>query len=127
MRHSLRGRPRLRGITPRRLAAAVRALRRERERLILFADQVAAEQPTPEGRVTQADLDLVDYDQGHRDLAAKHWRWGRRQLARYPEVAPEILERWNSHRWLPPYPGYFADFVRTELRKRGLSVDDEED
>ena len=74
MRHCIAHRPRLRGITSRRLAAARRALAKERQRLALFAEQVAAEQLSPEERITQADLDLLEYDQGHRELAAKHWR-----------------------------------------------------
>jgi len=121
IRHRLCGRVEPRGITPRRLAAARRALRREQDRYALFRDEVAAEQPTPEDRIEQADIDLIRYDQGHRDLAALHWRKGRRMLASVdPTVREEILTRWNNHRWLPADAGYFVDFVWTELLRRGL-------
>ena len=123
IRHGIRGRPALRGVTPRRLAAAKRALARERARYALFAVEVAAEQPSPEERITAADLAMLDYDQGHRDLAAKHWRWGRKQLSRYPDIAAEILSKWNRS-WIPDTGTYFADFVRRELRARGLTVED---
>lgn len=39
-----------RPLTERRLAAAARALRREREECPLFVDDIADEQPTPEER-----------------------------------------------------------------------------
>jgi hypothetical protein len=81
IRRSIRHRPTPRGITPRRLIAAKTALRRERERFPLFADQVAEEQPTPDERIAHFDERLLNGDQGQRDLAAKHWRWARRQLA----------------------------------------------
>lgn len=123
IRHSVRGRPALRGITPRRLAAAKRALARERDRYALFADEIAAEQPSPEERITAADLAVLDYDQGHRDLAAKHWRWGRKRLRRYPEVTAEILAKWDPS-WIPETGSYFADFVRREFLARGLTLEE---
>ena len=120
-RHRRRGRLRLRGITPRRLAAAKRALQRERDRHALFADQVASEQPTAEERITKSDLGVIEYDQGHRDLAATHWRWGRMQLRNCPEIAEEILAKWNRSS-IPDTGTYFADFVRCAIRARGLTI-----
>ena len=94
----------------------------ERERLPLFADQVAAEQPTPEERITHFDERLCGGNQGRRDLAAKHWRWARRQLTGVSaDVRREIVERWNFSS-IPPEAHYFADFVRTQFRRRCLSI-----
>lgn len=118
IRHTIRGWPTVPGITPRRLAASRRALHRERERLALFADQVAAEQETPEERIARFDLEFLEYDQGHRDLAAKYWRWARRKLSELADdVQAELIDRWNRS-WVPKRAEYFAGFVRTELRRR---------
>jgi len=122
IRHRVHHRPELRGITPRRLAAAQRALARERSRFALFATQVAAEQPTPEQRIENFDNRLLQADQGHRDLAARHWRFGRRQLAFLSDtVRSEIVAAWNKSS-IPPDPHYFADFVRREIRSRGFPI-----
>ena len=95
IRHASIGHLTPRGITPRRLSAAKRALQRQRERLPLFADQVAAEQGTPEERIEYFDQKQLERDQGHRDLAARHWRWGRHQLSQLSaEIRLEIIERW---------------------------------
>lgn len=125
IRHANISRLTPRGITPRRLAAAKRFLKRERDHLPLFADEVAAEQPTPEQRIEQADEDLLDYVQSHRDLAARHWKRARRWLSGVSEdTRAEITALWNR-RTCPPTAAYFADFVRSELRRRRLPVDDD--
>ena len=97
IRHRDRHRLQPRGITPRRLAAARRALAKERGRLA---------------------------DQGHRDLAARHWRFGRRQLANLSDaVRGEIIASWNASS-IPPDAHYFADFVRRELWRRHIPLKD---
>lgn len=121
MRHSIQPRPTTREITPRRLAAAERALRLERERLPLFADQVAAEQPSAEERIKRIDAEHAGYWQSHRDLAASHWRWGRRILSEYPAYGADILAKWEVSS-IPPTAAYFADFVRRELRALGVDI-----
>jgi hypothetical protein len=123
MRHMIRGRISLRGVTPRRLSAAKRALKRECDKLALFADEVAAEQPSPEERIEYFDLRVLESEQAMRDLAAKHWRWGRGQLQRYPEHKKQILGQWATS-WCPPEGTYFADFVRTRLRRLGAKTED---
>ena len=113
-------RPEPRGVTPRRLAAAERALARERQRLALFARQVLAEQETAEERIRRIDADNLRHDQSFRDLAAKHWREGRRMLRLLPEtVQAELIEAWNRSS-IPPDAAYFVDFVRTRIRHLGV-------
>ena len=125
IRHSLRHRIEPRGTTTRRLAAANRALKKERDRRPLFAEQIAAEQPSPEQRIEDADRCLLDYDQAHRDLAAAHWRRGRRWLSAIPaDVRAEIVDLWNR-KTCPPTAAYFCDFVRRELKRRGLPFADD--
>jgi hypothetical protein len=106
-----------RGVTPRRLAAAERTLTRERKRLALFARQVLAEQETAEERIRRHDADNLRHDQEFRDLAAKHWRKGRRMLRSLPlDLQTGVLEAWNRS-GIPPDAAYFVDFVRTRLRR----------
>ena len=125
IRHASIGHLTPRGITPRRLSAAKRALQRQRERLPLFSDQVAAEQGTPEERIEHFDQNQLEREKGHRDLAARHWRWGRHQLSQLSaEIRLEIIERWNRS-LIPPHSHYFADFVRRQLRDRGLPIEDD--
>jgi hypothetical protein len=83
---------------------------------------VAAEQPTPAERIAHFDERLLDQNQGRRDLAAKHWRWARRQLAGISaDVRAEIVERWNLNS-IPREAHYFAGFVRTQFRRRYLPI-----
>ena len=129
MRHMTEHRIRIRGVTSRRLAAAKRALKRERDNLALFADEVAAEQPSPEERIEHFDRRILDAEQSMRNLTAKHWRWGRNQLEKHPEHKEQILAQWATS-WCPPTGNYFADFVRTRrtgrprLRRLGAKTDD---
>lgn len=117
MRHSLCVRLQPRGIAPRRLAAAKRALTKERQKRPLFADQIEEEQGSPEERIDRIDQSMIDYDQGHRDLAAKHWRQGRRMLKEVTEeTRADLIERWNASS-IPSTAAYFADFVRCKLRE----------
>ena len=116
IRHSLRHRFQPRGVTPRRLGAAKRALTNERQKRPLFADQIEEEQESPEERINRFDDAMVDHEQGHRDLAAKHWRQGRRMLSEISEeIRSDLIERWNASS-VPPTAAYFADFVRCKLR-----------
>ena len=125
IRHSVTPRLAPRGVTAGRLAAARRALRRERDRLPLFAGQVAREQLTPAERIELIDNQLLDYDQAHRDLAAMHWRRGRLWLAGIAqEVRDEIVELWNR-KTCPPRAAYFCDFVRREFQARAVSLSDD--
>lgn len=122
MRHYIVHKPTPRGITPRRLAASRRALLREQQRYPLFRDQVAAEQPTPEGRVTVIDLGTLEHWQRQRDLAATHWRWARKLLRMLDaNTQAELLGYWNRSK-RPGDAAHFADFIRTEFRNRHIPI-----
>ena len=100
-----------RPVTERRLAAARRALRREREACPLFVDDIADEQPTPEERVQAIDAAQVAHWQRIRDYNARTWRAARRILNSLPaDERDQLLAAWQS----APYPAsasYFADFL----------------
>jgi hypothetical protein len=104
----------------RRLAAAGRALDRERTRLALFVCELLGGQETPEERIRRYDECLFVQDRQHRELAAKQWRRGRKLLAKAPqETREEILAAWNRSS-IPTDAAYFTDFVWSALRDRGL-------
>lgn len=100
-----------RPVTPRRVQAAARALKREQEDCPLFADDIAEDQPTPEERVRVMDAQQVAYWQRIRDYNAQTWRAARRILFSLPaEERDRLLAAWQA----APYPGgasYFADFL----------------
>lgn len=122
MRHGIEPKHTPRGVTPRRLKASERALKRERENHPLFSDQVAEVQPTATERIETIDARFGEGLQGMRDLTAKHWKWGRAQLEAHPEHREEILAAWEKS-FCPPNGTYFADFVRSRLKRKGIELD----
>jgi len=102
-----------RGPTPRRLAAAKRALRRQRDKLPLFADEIAAGQPTPEERIKYFDEMHVEWLKRRRKYTASVWRRARKALREMDEAEQRrLLKFWNED-WLGPRDAcYFADLVR---------------
>ena len=103
------------GPTPRRLAAAKRALARQREKLPLFADEIAAGQPTPEERIRMFDDAYISWRKKMRAFTASMWLKGRALLREMPEMERnEFLDYWN-HRWKGPKRAeYFLDILRTK-------------
>lgn len=107
-------RKRQRGIAPRHLAAAARAVKRERESWGLFADQVAIE--TPEERIARMDDTYKKWAQGIRRYEASQWLKARRALRMLPgNIREGILGTWNSSKWLPGEGAYFSTFLRRRL------------
>ena len=109
MRHSIRHRPHVEGVTPRHLSAANRALNKERNQYTLFAEQLTQE--TAEETISRHDAVLLANDQEHRDLAAEFWRKGRR----LGHVYPELLDEWNRST-IPPDAHCFAEFIQGKVR-----------
>ncbi len=107
----------IRGVNPRRIKAAERALKRQRDKLPLFASEIASGQPTPEERISRMDENFLKYWQHLRDGHAETWRRARRNLRALPEEEGKmLLDRWNK----APYPAdsaYFADMVHNWIRK----------
>ncbi|MFB3816175.1 MAG: hypothetical protein ACE147_00810 [Candidatus Methylomirabilales bacterium] len=98
-----------RPITARRLAAARKAIQRERDKAGLFAFELP--KVTPEERCKAWDKGADEWWTHLRDFNAKQWREGRRILFAMPaERRRTIVERWNA----APYPGsseYFLEFM----------------
>lgn len=110
-------RPATRPWTPRRVAAARRAVKRERARLPLFAHEYTG---TVEDRIRAVDRHDLAFTAYWRANHAEWWRRARRILRRLPDpLRARILEGWNRG----PYPAtavYLLDFLRTQLRSEGL-------
>jgi hypothetical protein len=105
--------PAPRPITRRRLAAAERRLRIERDKTPLFAEHVAAEQPTPEQRIAAHDAQQAEYRRRDRRQWAAQWRECRAQLAAMPaDQRPQFLLAWNNG-YQPKDPVSLLDALRT--------------
>jgi len=106
-----------RGVTLRRLASAERALKNQRDKLPLFADQIALEQPSALQRVQLADDATMRYEISSRDYNAELWRKSRKALYSVDiEVRRLLLKLWNGKRGYPGTPVYFADFLFTTYK-----------
>jgi len=100
------------GATPRRIAAAKRALQGQRDKAPLFAVEIAASQPTPEERISDFDKWRIQGMKNMRSFAARQWRKARHKLSKMDIYDQErLLEYWNN-RWAGPLTSeYFADLV----------------
>lgn len=109
------------GPTPRRLAAARKALQLQREKCPLFAEEIAAGQPTPEERIKAYDRDIIERMHIMRQFTAYQWRKGRRELKAIPEnEQQELLNYWNLRKFGPLSSEYFADLVTNWKKRRKL-------
>lgn len=107
-----------RGATPRRLAAARRALQREVDRMPLFADDVRKAQPTPEQRILNHDNGWAQAIKEMRKSHARKWLEGRQLLRSLPEQQRKtLLAEWNAAQY-PGDPFYFLEFLHHRLEKQ---------
>ena len=97
----------------RRLAAAKRALQRERDKYPLFADEIARNQPTPEERIEMLNQESIRRVARMRKFRAEMWRKGRKMLKELSENEQKrFLDYWNNE-WRGPRTGtYLCDLVR---------------
>ncbi len=97
MRFSRMPRAESRPITPRRLAASERYLKKQIAKAGLFAEEVAAELPTAAERIENHDSGYQEWWQKMRDTAAATWRKQRARLRRYPaDEQRQILTAWAA-------------------------------
>jgi hypothetical protein len=102
-----------REITPRRLAAAARALRKQADAVALFPELQPKQ--TPAERCTKQDESTAIWWQSIRDYRAQTWRSARRELrAMTPEQQAEVLRWFNVG---PKDASYLADAVHTVKRQ----------
>lgn len=104
-------------VTKQRIAAAARAIQRERERAGLFVDELGPRE-TPEERVARLDQEAAAYWQRLRDGHARAWREARRQLYDLPEEQKRaILDVWQRGVY-PATPEYLLDLIRRHTEGR---------
>lgn len=104
--------------TGRRVAAAARAVRRERESVALFPE--LSRYATVEERIAEVDADgaaMVDRWRAH---AAKSWRKARRLIAAMPELQRRGMLRYWQESHCPADPSYLLDAIHG-LTTRGVS------
>lgn len=109
-------RTRVRGATPRRLAAARTHLSKEVEKAGLFAAEVAAELPTPEERIANVDERSAEFWDNMRSHHARAWLSARAMLRTLPD-ADRCLMVWRNA-GCPGESGYFSSFVRAWPERR---------
>ena len=102
--------------SPQRMAAARRAVERDRERCGLFPDMMKFK--SAEQRVTAVLDDRVTWWRGMRDAQAKTWRRARREVRSMPELSRRGLMLYWQTCPGPGTPSYLLDMV-TQWR-RGL-------
>lgn len=82
--------------TPGRVAAAKRAVKKERERAGLFGEELMRF-TTPEQRLDQMDTRFVEFAERIRGYTAETWRKNRQKLSKMPaKLRKEVLDYWNS-------------------------------
>src|SRR3546814_18775143 len=92
--------------TNRKLKAAARRLRLDREKFPLFAEEIGESQPSPEHLLDARARSFVTSQQDNRDRAARNWWQARAELRPIPESARgAFIRHWNR---------------RTEERREGI-------
>ena len=105
-----------REVTPRRLAAARRALQRQADAVALFPELQPTQ--TPQERCEQADRDTVAMVQRWRDDEAARWRKARRQYRALPEqTRAQVDARFWGNRFMPKNAVYLIETIRGVLKE----------
>lgn len=104
-------------ITPRKVAAARRAVQSARDKVALFPELVA-EVESPEERIDALKAGAIENARYWRALQAKNWREARRRLEAMPEtVRRGVLKYWD--RWVAngnaSDPVYLLSFCRRAM------------
>src|SRR3546814_20617690 len=82
--------------TNRKLKAAARRLRLDREKFPLFAEEIGESQPSPEQLLDARARSFVTSQQDNRDRAARNWWQARAELRAIPESERGAFIRyWN--------------------------------
>lgn len=113
IRHQKHLRVFVRPITKRMIDAEERALKKQRDSMPLFREQIAAEQPTAVERLEDFQGSSCIWQQEQRDSTAKLWREIRRKMSDMPDDRRElIIGTWNDS-GMPGTPSYFMCHIRT--------------
>ncbi len=107
-------------LSPRKIKAAERALRREQEKHPLFSTEIEENQETPLERIERQKREWATRLQGLRDHQSRCWKEGRTIIRRWDRASrTAFLEQWNR-RMYPAQGVYFLEYVRTYAQQNGL-------
>lgn len=107
------------GLNNRRLSAARRALKRERDKAPLFADAIAAEQPTPEERIKKFDDAAEVALKEEAERRKKQWEALAKEIESLPPSEREnFVSHWNSSA-VPDNEAYLAGHL-SKFKREGL-------
>jgi hypothetical protein len=110
MRYQKEFKPYVREITNRRIGCAKRAIKKQQNKIPLFASQMTW--PTPIERITAFDRAAVKQFVGFRKTACANWLEGRRILRNMNSCKKQrFLEYWNNSS-IPGRAEYFLDALR---------------
>ena len=100
-----------REVTPRRLAAASRALQKQADAVALFPELQPTQ--TPQERCEQADRETVAMVQRWRDREAANWKRARRMFRALPTATRAQVEAnfWGN-RFMPKTAVYLIETIR---------------
>lgn len=108
--------------TTQRIAAAKRALKKEREKAGLFQDELMRYKTIDERFFIQEQR-RKDFVKRMRSFEARMWIEARklfRSLKHHPKVQKKIIESWNKFPVKDPI--YLIDIIHEELCKAGLAT-----
>ncbi len=92
-------------------AAVALSQRRQRDRLPLLANLIAAEQPSIEAVIEERHQSWPKWQQEKRDYRAAEWRKARRVLQAYSLITRHAIRwLWNDAPY-PADPSYLSDFL----------------
>lgn len=97
-------------MTPRRLAAARRALQKEREKVPLFADQLVTD--SPEERISKKDGAVIDGIRKRRELQARLWRQVRGKYYALSASERAVVKAYWDSSQMPGCPAYLSYVLR---------------
>jgi len=97
--------------TSRTRAAVALSQRRQRDRLPLLAELIAAAQPSIEAVIEERHQAWPKWQQEKRDDRVSQWREARRQLAAFPLIMRHAIRRLCNDAPYPGDPSYLGDFL----------------
>jgi hypothetical protein len=110
MRFTKEFKPYKKAVTKRRISCAERAIKKQQNKIPLFADQITW--PSPEERIEFFDQQCISQFNKFRQLSLNNWLEGRKILRSFsPEDKKLFLDFWNKSS-IPARAEYFVDALK---------------
>lgn len=110
--------------TSRKSAAILRRQAQDRDALPLFAEMIAAEQPSVDQVYARRAAAWEASEREGRATRARDWRRACRALREIEPIAmrERLRDFWNRHRWFPATPSYLLSILHM-WRNQRLDLD----